>query len=372
MNADGSLEGTATFNPGSGANSFVRSMMLQPDGKILLGGDFTTYSGVSRPGLARLNANGSLDTLAIASISGSIVSMARQTDGKIFLGGSISLIAGQSRKGVARLNADATLDTSFNVGTGVSVGTVNSIAQTANGNLLVAGTLTSFNSVSCGGVAQLINSAPSASITVPDAGQIRWARTGTAPEISTATFDLSTDNGISWTPLGFSTFITGGWSMAGLNLPENGLVRTRGRISSGQGDSSAGIIEVISSFNLSASSLPTISQIADVTTDEDTPTAAIPFTVADAGTPLSELKVSATSSNTALIPLANIGLAGADSSRSITLTPAPNLSGTAIITVSVTDGFTTVSDTFTVTVNAVNDAPTISHIAAQSLPTRPW
>ena len=108
---------------------------------------------------------------------------------------------------------------------------------------------------------------------------------------------------------------------------------------------------------------PTISDIVDQSTNEDTPTAAIGFIVGDDVTPATSLSVSATSSNTALIPNGNILLGGSGSSRTITLSPAPNAFGTATITVSVTDstGGTT-SDTFVLTVSPINDLPVISDI----------
>ncbi|MBK7085206.1 MAG: delta-60 repeat domain-containing protein [Flavobacteriales bacterium] len=60
LNADGSLD--IGFNPGTGANNPVHSITLQPDGKIIIGGDFTNYNGTGRNRVARLNTDGSLDT----------------------------------------------------------------------------------------------------------------------------------------------------------------------------------------------------------------------------------------------------------------------------------------------------------------------
>lgn len=103
---------------------------------------------------------------------------------------------------------------------------------------------------------------------------------------------------------------------------------------------------------------PTISDVANQTTDEDTPTGAVAFTVGDAETPVANLNVTATSSNTALVPNANLALGGSGASRTLTITPAANLSGTTTITLTVTDGAgQTATDTFVLTVNAVNDAP---------------
>ena len=109
---------------------------------------------------------------------------------------------------------------------------------------------------------------------------------------------------------------------------------------------------------------PTISDITDKTTNEDTATGAIPFTVGDAELDPAYLTVTATSSDLALVPVENISLGGSGVNRTIDILPAPNRSGTATITVSVNDGNVTVNDTFLLTVAAVNDAPVAD---AQSL-----
>ncbi|MBW2109287.1 MAG: tandem-95 repeat protein, partial [Deltaproteobacteria bacterium] len=105
---------------------------------------------------------------------------------------------------------------------------------------------------------------------------------------------------------------------------------------------------------------PTISDIPDQITNEDTPVGPVSFTVGDVETAASNLVVSTSSDNQALIPDGNITLGGTDANRTITLNPAPDASGTATITVTVTDeSNATSSDTFLLTVNAVNDAPSI-------------
>ncbi|MBK8038201.1 MAG: tandem-95 repeat protein [Verrucomicrobiaceae bacterium] len=108
--------------------------------------------------------------------------------------------------------------------------------------------------------------------------------------------------------------------------------------------------------------VPTISDIADQTIDEDVNTGALAFTIGDFETAASSLTVTRASSDTTLVPLANIVLGGSGASRTVTVTPAANLSGTAIITVTVSDGTVSTSDTFNLTVNAVNDAPTLNSI----------
>jgi len=104
---------------------------------------------------------------------------------------------------------------------------------------------------------------------------------------------------------------------------------------------------------------PTMSDITDQPTDEDTPTGAISFTVGDVETAAADLAVTGSSDNQALIPDANIAFGGSGANRTVTLSPAANETGTATITLTVDDGTDTTTDSFTLTVTAVNDAPTI-------------
>jgi len=105
---------------------------------------------------------------------------------------------------------------------------------------------------------------------------------------------------------------------------------------------------------------PTISDIANQETNEDTATDAIPFTVSDLETAAGALTVTAASGNQSLIPDGNLALGGADGSRTITITPAEHGNGSTTITVTVSDGELTGTDTFTITVTAVNDLPVVS------------
>ncbi len=112
---------------------------------------------------------------------------------------------------------------------------------------------------------------------------------------------------------------------------------------------------------------PTISDLADRATNEDTATGAIAFTVGDIETAAGSLTVTRASSNLALVPLANVVLGGTGASRTVNITPAANLSGSSTITLTVSDGTVTASDTFLLTVNPVNDPPTISNVANRTI-----
>jgi hypothetical protein len=112
---------------------------------------------------------------------------------------------------------------------------------------------------------------------------------------------------------------------------------------------------------------PTVTAIADQTIDEDTSTAALSFTVGDVETPALGLSVVAASSDTAIIPTENIVVSGTGANRTVTVTPAENATGSATITLTIGDGTTTVDETFLVTVDPVNDAPTISAISDRTV-----
>jgi uncharacterized delta-60 repeat protein len=143
LNADGSVD--TGFNPG--ADNDVSSLIVQADGKILVGGRFTTLGGQARTNIARLNPDGSLDTTFNPGTSGGssgVYSMAVQTDGKIVVGGYFTNLCGQERYYLGRLNADGSLDISFNLGAAGFSGVeyVNSLAVQADGKIVVGGHFT--------------------------------------------------------------------------------------------------------------------------------------------------------------------------------------------------------------------------------------
>jgi uncharacterized delta-60 repeat protein len=87
---------------------------VQSDGKILIGGSFTTVGGQSRTNIGRLNADGTLDSGFNPGTDTTVICLALQMDGKILVGGYFSTLDGQSRTNIGRLNSDGTLDGGFN------------------------------------------------------------------------------------------------------------------------------------------------------------------------------------------------------------------------------------------------------------------
>ena len=136
LNADGSLD--ATFNPGT--DGVVRTMVVQANGQILIGGDFSTVAGVPRRDLARLNADGSIDVDFIASTdtnpSSIVLALAVQADGKIWVGGLFTTLDGTACVNLARLSALGVFDASFGGGTD---GLVRSLLIEDTGAVVVGG-----------------------------------------------------------------------------------------------------------------------------------------------------------------------------------------------------------------------------------------
>src|SRR5258706_6140475 len=75
------------FNPGSGANDLVESLLVQPDGKIFIFCIFTEFHGQPRNYIARLNSDGSLDATFAARPNSWVRYIALQADDQAFVGG---------------------------------------------------------------------------------------------------------------------------------------------------------------------------------------------------------------------------------------------------------------------------------------------
>jgi hypothetical protein len=114
---------------------------------------------------------------------------------------------------------------------------------------------------------------------------------------------------------------------------------------------------------------PTISAVTNQTINEDGTTGVIAVTVADADTAPGSLILSATSSNSSLIPNANVVLGGSGSNRTVSITPMADQFGSSTITLTISDGAQQSQQTFTVNVISVNDAPTFDNLGDQLLPT---
>ena len=232
--ADGQVD--PNFNPN--ANNVVLNVAVQADGDVLLGGWFTTLQPggagpvTARNRIARVTTSGTPDGFN-PNADGRVHSLAVQADGQVLFGGSFNTVDGTPRDGIARVNANGTLDPVFSGSAGSPV----NVAVRADGKVLLNGRL-------------LGNGPATQSLTAPAADQVLWSRGGTAPELSRVTFELSTDEGATWSALGAGGRVgtTANWQLTGLSLPPSGRLRARGVTGNG---GSSGLVEAVADFGVS-------------------------------------------------------------------------------------------------------------------------
>jgi uncharacterized delta-60 repeat protein len=141
LNSDGTFD--ASFNAQVNSFGYVYSLAVQPDGKVLAGGFFTTLSGQPCNYLGRLNPDGSFDTNFNAGAESPVFCLSVQPDGKVLAGGASSL---------GRFNSDGTPDPAF---TGATDGEVFCVALQSDGKILVGGVFNSLGGFACTNLGRL-------------------------------------------------------------------------------------------------------------------------------------------------------------------------------------------------------------------------
>lgn len=147
-----------TFDVGAGTDGVVYALAVQPDGRILLAGRFDAVQGQPRRALARLEPEGRLDPTFAPPLDGhesTVYALAVQSDGRILLAGSFHTVAGQPRDGLARLKPDGRPDESFNPGAGLNGGTGYDLAVEPDGHIWVGGDFARVDTLPTAGVARL-------------------------------------------------------------------------------------------------------------------------------------------------------------------------------------------------------------------------
>lgn len=232
LNADGTLDPTFA-DPNF--NTSAHCLAVQTDGKIVASGFFTSVGGQTRNRLARLNADGTLDPSFNPNANARVDSIALQGDGKMIVGGDFTTMGGNPRVRLARLRADGTVDTAFEASPNAIV--LGNLLQ-REGYMITAGQFTQvttpFNGpVARGRFARLFVENGNRDLEV-DTGRVRWTDYGTGPATESVVFEFSSDGGANYTPLGPATRYSGGWELTGLALPPgSGTVRATARIRSG-------------------------------------------------------------------------------------------------------------------------------------------
>ena len=196
INNDGSLD--SSFNPSFDDRTTV--VVAQPDGKILVGGDFQNVNGAEHKHLVRLNYDGSVDPTFNASVTGQpfgfadppavyVIKLLR--DGRMYLGGNFTTVNGVTHNYLARVNADGTLDAAFDAGTNL-VNAVQSLSIQDDGKLLVGINRSKANGKNvyppvlvrlfAEPVTVTVEALkPTATETPGSSGQFRFTRTGSVP-----------------------------------------------------------------------------------------------------------------------------------------------------------------------------------------------
>jgi uncharacterized delta-60 repeat protein len=131
-------------------------IVQQPDGKLLVGGTFTEYNGSQAKRLVRINLDGSIDNSfqigdGFTGVSPYVKAIAVQPDGKILVGGNFLEFNGTTRHRIVRLNSNGTLDVSFNPNSGFD-SDVNTIAIQSDGKIIVGGLFAAYDWLNSGGV----------------------------------------------------------------------------------------------------------------------------------------------------------------------------------------------------------------------------
>ena len=155
LHANGELD--TTFNSGTGANNAIYTISLQSDGKIIIGGEFTDYNGTALGNIARLNTDGTLDVTfnTGTGANGAILTTNIQSDGKIIIGGNLLTdYNGTAINGIVRLNTNGTIDGTFNTVTGVGNNVYATVIQ-SNGKIVIGGEFTDYDGTGLNNIIRL-------------------------------------------------------------------------------------------------------------------------------------------------------------------------------------------------------------------------
>jgi uncharacterized delta-60 repeat protein len=152
LNTNGSVD--LSFDPGNGPNGDVNAIVIQSDGRIIIGGTFIGYNGFARGGIARVLGNGALDPSFDSGVGtgGNVFALALQDNGQIVLGGRFAQYSGTNRTFIARVFGDGSLDFGFNP---VPDNWVQSLAVEPDDRILVGGFFTGINGFGRNRVARL-------------------------------------------------------------------------------------------------------------------------------------------------------------------------------------------------------------------------
>ncbi len=151
-----------SFGSGEGVNGSVLALVIQPDGKVVLGGTFTAVNGVPRQNLARLNADGSLDegfiAQAVEGPNGPVAALLLLPDGSVLAGGDFTNAGNLVRSDLVKFGPDGKADASFGAQEGgiATNGSISALARLPDGSIIVGGNFDTFYGQPRRGIAKLL------------------------------------------------------------------------------------------------------------------------------------------------------------------------------------------------------------------------
>lgn len=245
LHADGSLDEDFDIS----FQGSVRAVSVLPDGKILVGGAFQSvtilfWNGeemepvqVSRSRIALLNQDGSLCSAFNPGADGAINTVIPQMDGKVIIGGSFSTAAGHLRRNLARLHANGLIDDSFDPNAN---GEVLALALRQDSKLFVGGSFLWIGGRESERFALLENDPAVSQIQRTSGTQVSLSLGGSHPNLEDVRFERW--NGSNWIALPQAVRGNNTWTVFSSSLPTSGWVRAFGRSASGKGNASGGWI----------------------------------------------------------------------------------------------------------------------------------
>ena len=219
----------------------IDSITVQPDGSIMVAGQFTHINGEPRNGMALLDGVTGAVAPFDANANGPIDSIVTQSDGKIVASGSFSNIGGQAHNYLGRMDGASGIADSFDAN---ADNVVHSLGLQADGKILAGGEFGNIGGQARNIFGRLVNDTLAGQELNATASTITWSRTGSSPQFSRVTFEMSTDNA-NYTSLGNGTFTGDNWTSSGVKLPidQNVFIRARGYYRNGEHNGSESIVQ---------------------------------------------------------------------------------------------------------------------------------
>ena len=220
LNSNGATD--TSFDPGAGLDAEGICVNLDAAGQVIVGGAFIYADTSSRSKLAVFSPLGELIP-ATPSVSATVRTLVTQANGRVILGGDFTTIDGTTRNRVARLESDYTLEAAFNPNANAAI---HACALQENGKILIGGAMTQVGASTRNGVARLYNESETDALSVVTTTLVQWLRGGSAQEIARVTMEK--DIGAGYVTTGITvTRIAGGWEAAVTPTLITGSIRAR-------------------------------------------------------------------------------------------------------------------------------------------------